>query len=141
MALLHIDRQLMRHTFNLSQSHSHTRASPLRHGCLLSLLSPGGLGGLKTVTTTGMCLLFTPSVPLLVGLIRQFTILYLSLSMCYSDSVNLDNNAARHGVVTTTMLVASAVCVGSRRARDEGWGERRACGRLGDVFVVGGGGG
>ena len=29
----------------------------------------------------------------------------------------------RHGVVTT-MLVASAVCVGSGRARDEGWGER-----------------
>ncbi len=43
----------------------------------------------------------------------------------------------RHGVVTT-MLVASAVCVGSGRARDGGWGERRACGRLGDV--CGGGG-
>ena len=34
------------------------------------------------------------------------------------------------------------MCVGSPgsgRARDEGWGERRACGRLGDV--CGGGGG
>ena len=39
------------------------------------------------------------------------------------------------------MLVASAVCVGSGRPRDEGWGERRACGRLGDVYGGRGGGG
>ena len=39
------------------------------------------------------------------------------------------------------MLVASAVCVGSGRARDGGWGERRACGRLGDVCGAGEGGG
>ena len=57
--------------------------------------------------------------------------------MCYSDSVNLDNNADRHGVVTT-MLVASAVGIGW--ARDEGWSETRACGRLGDVCGEGGGG-
>ena len=36
------------------------------------------------------------------------------------------------------MLVASAVCVGSGRARDGGWGERCACGRLGDVCGEGG---
>ena len=41
--------------------------------------------------------------------------------------------------LVTTMLVTSAVCVGSGRARDEGWGERCACRRLGDV--CGGGGG
>ena len=39
------------------------------------------------------------------------------------------------------LLVASAVCVGSGRARDGGWDERRACGRLGDVCGGGGGGG
>ena len=37
------------------------------------------------------------------------------------------------------LLVASAVCVGSGRARDEGWGERQGCvGGMG-AFVVGGG--
>ena len=54
MALLHSDWQLMRHTFNLSQSHIDTLASVLRHGCLLLVLSPGGLGGLEAVTRTGM---------------------------------------------------------------------------------------
>ena len=59
MALLHIDWQLMRHAFNLPQSHD-TRVSLLRHGCILLLLSQCGSGGLKTVTTTGMCIFFAP---------------------------------------------------------------------------------
>ena len=39
----------------------------------------------------------------------------------------------RHGAMV--LLVASTVCLGlgSGRARDEWWCERRACGMLGDV--------
>ena len=51
----------------------------------------------------------------------------------YSDSVNLDNNAE-----AVVLSVASAVCVGSGRARDEGLGDRWWCGRFGEVCVGGG---
>ena len=59
------------------------------------------------------------------------------LYLCVTLTLSILTITQRHGVVTT-MLVASAACVGSGRARDEGWGETRACGRLGDV--CGGGG-
>ena len=57
--------------------------------------------------------------------------------VCVTLTLSILTITQRHGVVNT-MLVASAVYVGSGRARDGGWGERRACGRFGDV--CGGGG-
>ena len=63
--------------------------------------------------------------------------MYICMYVCVTLTLSILTITQRHGVVTT-MLVASAVCVGSGRARDGGWGERRACGRLGDV--CGGGG-
>ena len=57
--------------------------------------------------------------------------------VCVTLTLSILTITQRHGVVTT-MLVASALCVGSGRARDGGWGEKCACERLGDV--CGGGG-
>ena len=66
-------------------------------------------------------------------------LLHVYVCMCYSDSVNLDNNTEAWCCYYNVSNKCS-VCMGSGRARDEGWGERRAFGRLGDVCGGGGGG-
>ena len=51
-------------------------------------------------------------------MITQF--IWLSIYLCVTLTLSILTIMQRHGVVTT-MLVASAVCVGSGRARERLW--------------------